>query len=236
MNGLARLSAVLLIACSFASAADDTVAKAVQAGKDVPLQADPALAFWRGAIPVYLEKDTQGEAVPKLRGQVRIRWTKSNLYLLFACPYELLYLKAEPETAKETNKLWNWDVAEAFIGSDFQNIKRYKEFEVSPQAEWIDLDIDLDSPHHEDGWVWNSGFEVAARTDEDSHTWYAAMKIPYAAIDTRPAAIGNTLRMNLFRSQGPPNHHQEITWQPPMAQTFHTPEKFGTLELVGAKK
>jgi len=29
-----------------------------------------------------------------------------------------------------------------FIGSDFKDIKRYKEFEVSPHNEWIDLDID----------------------------------------------------------------------------------------------
>ena len=43
----------------------------------------------------------------------------------------------------ETNELWNWDVAEVFIGSDFKNIRRYKEFEVSPQAEWVDLDINL---------------------------------------------------------------------------------------------
>jgi hypothetical protein len=235
MNGLAKFLAIVLAACGMATAADSNVAMAVQAAKDVALKADPALSFWRAARPVTMEKDTQGQPVGKLKGDVRIRWTKSNLYLLFACPYDLLYVKAEPETKTETNKLWNWDVAEAFIGSDFQNIKLYKEFEVSPQGEWIDLDIDLNNPHHEDGWTWNSGFEVAVSTDEDAHIWYAAMKIPYAAIDTKPAAIGNKLRMNLFRSQGPPNHHQEITWQPPMAQTFHTPEQFGTLELVGSK-
>ena len=48
----------------------------------------------------------------------------------------------------ETNELWNWDVAEVFIGSDFKNIRRYREFEVSPQAEWVDLDLNLDAPRH----------------------------------------------------------------------------------------
>ena len=235
MNGSVKWFAMVLVACSFASAADDGVAKALQAAKDVTLKADPSLSFWRTAKPVYLEKDTQGQPVPKFRGEVRLRWTKDNLYLLFTCPYELLYVKAEPETTTETNKLWNWDVAEAFIGSDFSNIKLYKEFEVSPQGEWVDLNIDLNNPHHEDGWTWNSGFQVAVSTNEEAHVWYAAMRIPYSAVDSRPAAIGNQLRMNLFRSQGPPNHHQEITWQPPMAETFHTPERFGTLMLVGAK-
>jgi hypothetical protein len=141
-------------------------------------------------------------------------------------------LKPQPNTTQETNELWNWDVAEVFIGADFKDIKRYKEFEVSPQGEWVDLDIDLNKPHHEDGWTWNSGFEVAVRTDAHSHVWYAAMRIPYAAVDTRPAIAGRTLRMNLFRSNGPSSSHQEITWRPPMSQTFHVPERFGLLKLV----
>ena len=57
-------------------------------------------------------------------------------------------------------------MAEVFIGADFTDIRRYKEFEISPQGEWMDLDIDLNKPHHEDGWKWNSGFQVSARIDE----------------------------------------------------------------------
>jgi hypothetical protein len=235
MNGLARLLAVVLAGCSIATAADQAGAKAVEAAQDVPLQADPISEFWREARPISMEKDIQGKKVARYRGEVRIRWTKNNLYFLFTCPYDKLYLKPNPKTAQETNELWNWDVAEVFIGSDFQDIKRYKEFEVSPQGEWVDLDIDLNKPHHEDGWTWNSGFEVAVRTDAASHTWYAAMRIPYASLDTRPAVVGNKLRMNLFRSQGPSADHQEITWQAPMANTFHMPARFGLLTLVERK-
>ncbi|HZQ17523.1 MAG TPA: carbohydrate-binding family 9-like protein [Terriglobales bacterium] len=199
---------------------------------DVSFNTNPHSAFWRGAQPVYMELDTHGNPVPKYRTEVRTRWTKQNLYFLFICPYEQLNLKPNPSTSSETNQLWNWDVAEAFIGSDFKDIRRYKEFEISPQGEWIDLDIDLNKPHHEDGWTWNSGFNVSARIDRDAHVWYGAMEIPYSAIDTRPAAVGNTLRVNLFRSQGPGPKRHEITWQAPMADTFHTPEHFGLLELV----
>ena len=116
-------------------------------------------------------------------------------------------LSLSPNTQKETNKLWNWDVAEVFIGSDFTNIKRYKEFEISPQGEWIDLDIDLSKPHHEEGWTWNSGFEVKARIDQASHTWYGAMRIPWPR-SMRVRHSGNTMRINLFRSQGPPSHRK----------------------------
>jgi hypothetical protein len=90
-------------------------------------------------------------------------------------PYETLNLKPQPSTSTETFRLGDWDVAEVFIGSDFPNIRRYKEFEISPQGEWVDLDIDLAKPHHKDGWTWNSGFAVTARTDPAAKTWYGAM-------------------------------------------------------------
>lgn len=228
-----RLLILLLLAagcCPLLSA--QAVIKSVRAQGDVLLNTNPKSAFWRGAQPVYMESDAHGNPVPKYRTEVRTRWTNHNLYFLFICPYEQLNLKPNPSTASETNQLWNWDVAEAFIGSDFKDIRRYKEFEISPQGEWIDLDIDLNKPHHEDGWTWNSGFKVSARIDRAAHVWYGAMKIPYSAIDTRPAAVGNKLRVNLFRSQGPGPKRHEITWQAPMADTFHTPERFGLLELV----
>ncbi len=215
-----------------ATAASDRVVESSRAAHDVVLRADPSSDFWRNTPKVFAERDSYGKPVPGYRTEIRSRWTKDNLYLLFICPYEQLYLKPSPDTVNETNQLWNWDVAEAFIGSDFQNIRHYKEFELSPQGEWIDLDINLETPHHEDGWVWNSGFQVSARIDPARHIWYGAMRIPLAAIDERPAAAGSTLRINFFRSQGPPPHRKEVTWQPPMTDTFHTPERFGLLKLV----
>jgi hypothetical protein len=123
-------------------------------------------------------------------------------------------------------------VAEVFIGSDFQNIRKYKEFEVSPQGEWIDLDIDLNKPRHENGWIWNSGFKVAARIDRDSKIWYACMRIPYSSVDAKRATPGNTLRVNFYRAQGSPSQHKAIAWQPTHQRTYHVPEAFGILKLV----
>lgn len=203
-----------------------------QAQRDAPADTDPNSGFWRAATPILAEGDREGNPVPGHRTEIRSRWTGRNLYFLFTCPYEQLNLKPEPKTETETNQLWKWDVAEVFIGSDLKNIRRYKEFEISPQGEWIDLDIDLDAPRHEDGWVWNSGFQVSARIDPATKTWYAFMRIPYAAVDTRAAATGNTLRVNFFRGQGGPPNRKAIVWQPTNRPTFHVPEVFGTLRLV----
>ncbi len=232
MNGFASMVCLLLFVSSLAAGSDAAVIVSVHASQDAALDLDPASGFWRAAHPVYMEKDGFGKIVPGYRTEVRTRWTKSNLYFLFTCPYEELHLKPSPNTQKETNELWNWDVAEVFVGSDFSNIKRYKEFEISPQGEWVDLDIDLNKPHLEDGWAWNSGFEVKAGIDEGTHTWCGAMRIPLAAIDARAPVAGNTMRINLFRSQGPPSHQQAVTWQAPMRDSFHVPERFGLIRLV----
>lgn len=235
MNWFVATCLLVMTGGAYAQDAGSTAFKSVYATQDVSLEANPRSAFWRGAMPVYAEVDGHGKPVPKYRTEVRSRWTKENLYLLYICPYEELYLKPSPDTVAETNGLWNWDVAELFIGSDFQNIRRYKEFEVSPQGEWIDLDINLALPHHEVGWTWNSGFQVTARIDRKAKIWYGAMRIPFAALDQRTPEVGNIFRANLFRSQGPPGRQQSIAWKAPMSDTFHTPERFGKLELVKEK-
>jgi hypothetical protein len=226
---------LLLSALSCAStvaAAKSSVIRSSRASRDVSLQTIPASRFWRDAPGVIADADSHGHPVPGYRTEIRSRWTQENLYLLFICPYKELYLKPGPDLSAETNKLWNWDVAEAFIGSDFHHVRHYKEFELSPRGEWVDLDIELDKPQHEDGWTWNSGFKVSARIDRAQRVWYGAMRIPYSSIDSRPAVAGNTLRVNFFRSQGPPPRRKEVAWRAPMTDTFHTPERFGLLKLV----
>src|SRR6185436_11251740 len=146
-----------------------------KAPADVELTADPASAFWRAAQNIATETDYTGNRVANHRMEVQSRWTQKHLYLLFVCQYEVLNLKQGPSTTAETQQLWNWDVAEAFIGSDFANIGRYKEFQVSPQGEWVDLDIDRSGQNRGGGSAWNSGFQVKARIDAANKTWYGEM-------------------------------------------------------------
>lgn len=208
---------------------------AFEARQDAPLTTDPSAAFWQHTQPVFITGDTYGNPVPSHRTEIRSRWTKDSLYLLFISPYEQLNLKPSPDTTSETNQLWNWDVAEAFIGSDFQNVRRYKEFELSPQGEWVDLDIDLDKQGNKDAWKWNSGFQVSARIDQAHKVWYGAMRIPFSSISSRPAVSGETFRINLFRCQGPTETRHYLSWQPSMGKSFHVPEHFGTLVLASPK-
>lgn len=222
--------ALLCMACS-GSPADDNPgqAKSVYCTRDVAADTDPNSAFWRGASSVIAPNDTYGNPVGGHRTEVKSRWTNGNLYFLFVCPYQSFYLKPDPNSAVETDHLWRWDVAEVFIGSDFQNIRKYKEFEVSPQGEWVDLDIDLDRTETPYDVSWNSGMKAAARMDAAHRVWYAFLRIPYASVDSRPAAAGNPLRINFYRIQGP--DRKAIAWRPTGKPAYHSPESFGTLRL-----
>jgi len=211
--------------------AETSVIASRRAPSDFALTADPNAAMWKGTTGVVVEKDRYGKPVPGHRTEVRSRWTPKNLYLLYVSPYEELHLKPEPATSDDTNKLWEWDVAEAFIGSDYADIKKYKEFQVSPQGEWVDLHIDrgANPPLHDT--EWDSGYEVKARLDRDKRVWYGEMRIPMESIGLRGAKEGTEARINLYRCQGPPPDRKYINWQPVNNETFHTPEAFGRLRL-----
>lgn len=227
-----RWISVGVLAGSFALQAAEPTLVSRYSGKDLPLTADAAAAHWKDITPVVIESDYNGKATPGHRMDVRSRWTNEHLYLLFVNQYQELTLKPDPVTNADTPRLWNWDVSEAFIGSDFANIKRYKEFQVSPQGEWIDLDIDRGDSKNQVGADWNSGYQVKARVDADKKIWYGEMKIPFSAIDSRKPVAGNKLRIGLFRMEGAQPNRILMSWQVTDGKTFHMPEKFGTLELA----
>jgi cellulose/xylan binding protein with CBM9 domain len=208
------------------------VIESLFAQKDWEPDADPQSLQWSGISGVQAAKDYFGETVTLDATEIRSRWTRKYLYLLFICPYDELNLKPNPSTTEETDKLWNWDVAEAFIGSDYLNPSRYKEFQASPQGEYVDLEIDHANPNTQKGVEWNSGFTVKGRIDSQKKIWYAEMRIPFAAIDPRPPKATNELRIGLFRICGTDDHRRYISWRPTNARTFHVPEAFGSLVLM----
>ena len=199
--------------------------------RDFDLNPDPAQDEWATAPRVVVGRDYLGQAIPGPPTEIRSRWTRAHLYLLYICPYDELNLKPDPTTSAETPRLWNWDVAEAFIGSDFERIGRYKEFQVSPQSEWVDLDIDRENPKGQAGIQWNSGYVVKARIDAQAKIWYGVMRIPFAAIDTRPPEQGRELRIGLYRIAGAEPKKHFYAWRPTGRRSFHEPNAFGTLRL-----
>jgi hypothetical protein len=229
---MSKLLVVLaIVLCAPVVWAQSALIESHRAAADFALTADPNSKEWKSVKGVLADRGPRSDLTPGHKTEIRSRWTDKNLYILFICPYEELFLKSNPTTTEETNKLWEWDVAEVFIGTDFTDIKRYTEFQVSPQGEWVDLDIDRNPnpPNHD--WHWNSGFEVKAQIAKDKKIWYGEMRIPMDKIDKRKPALGNLMRINFYRFQGSPPNRKRIAWRPTNSDNYHTPEAFGSLKL-----
>lgn len=213
--------------------ATDTLAS-MWSSEEAEMTADPESPFWSAAVPVIIDRNILGGPEPTLVSETRARWTDKNLYFLFYGPYETQVLKPDPDTINETYRLWEWDDFELYIGSDFEKINLYREFEVSPQGEFLDLDINSEVPRagHNDERLWDSGFTVKARTDTEKKIWYAEIKIPIASFDTRTPAEGNMFRVNIYRLQGPQDNRDFLAWRPTGVWNPHHPGVFGIMKLV----
>ncbi|MGA3041763.1 MAG: PQQ-binding-like beta-propeller repeat protein [Bryobacteraceae bacterium] len=202
-----------------------------------PLSTDPSAPVWRNAGVTAISHDCSRQIdYPSLRTQVRSFWTDQHLYLLFSCPYAELNVFQPALGGGPRDKLWDRDVVEMFLGDDWTRIRHYREFEISPTGDWIDLAIDLDRQSYDQSW--RSGWTTAARIDEAAHVWYAAARIPLSAVSSSPVKPGTKWRANLYRieGQGPDTRRRFLCWQPTCVinrDPNHVPENFGTLIFTG---
>jgi hypothetical protein len=227
-----RLSAPFLLAAAICAAADSDPMLTWRAAADFALTANPEAAEWKNVQGVVAAADRYGKPLPEARTDIRSRWTDQYLYFLFVSKFETRHPRPNPTSAKEAWGLWDYDVVEVFIGDDLNNINTYKEFEISPDGEFIDLDVNRDRKGKEVDWLWNSGVEYKTKIDDDRKVWVCEMRIPWKSIDRRKPVADNQLRLNLYRIEGAPPNRKYIAWRPVGNPSFHTPEKFGRLRLV----
>ena len=229
---------LLLVLGVSALGQDNPVFFSYHANSNQEPTADAASAFWRDIKGVTIERSVLGPEMSQFRAEVRSRWTTNNVYFLFIGQFEKLTLKAGPDTTNETYRLWEKDCFEVYLGADFEHTNRYREFQMSPQGEFLDLDIDSTRPRpgYNGEQAWNSGWKVKARVDETKKIWYGEMRIPIVAVDSRPAKVGNEMRINLYRQDGAPPNRDFLAWQPPGVWNPHHPEKFGILRFVEGQR
>jgi hypothetical protein len=200
------------------------------------LDLDPRAVPWRDAATARIVKDCSRTVdYPDLGTEVRVFWTNRSVYLLFACPYRSLNTFPPAVDGRDRDKLWDRDVVEIFLGDDWKNIRHYREYEIAPTGERVDLAINLDGG--EEGRAWNSGWETRARIDAPAKIWYAAARIPLTSVSNDSVAPGTRWRINLYRidGDGPDSERRFLCWQPTCVRDRdpnHVPEAFGTLTFL----
>jgi len=184
---------------------------------------------WNNADPVSFCSDWQGkDPDPARNTEVRVLWSQRMLHLRFDCRYRELFMFEDCDPNGRRDHLWDRDVAEAFLQPDPSKDGFYKEFEVSPNGMWIDLDIfpagraDL-----------KSGLQRSVMLQEGSRTWIAELAIPMKSLTAHfdPAAVW---RANFYRVEGKKEPRAYLAWQPTNTPrpNFHVPSAFGRLRFV----
>ena len=156
---------------------------------------------------------------------MRLLWTPETLFLRFRARYRTISVFPDAEPDGRRDQLWDRDVAEAFLQPERSNLRRYKEFEVSPNGFWIDLDIAPGEKHD-----LKSGLKRRVFLDEAKKTWTAELAIPMKCLVEKfePAA---RWRVNFYRVEGASEPRFYSAWQPTgtAMPNFHVPEAFGEL-------
>ena len=220
---------------------------------EIQLDAANSAPEWQSARPLRFHSDWQGKNPdPALETEVRVLWSRTSLYLRFACRYRELFVFEDSDPNGRRDHLWDRDVAEAFLQPDHvapdapsagsgQALVRggadegvrpymfYKEFEVAPNGMWIDLDIspsglaDL-----------KSGMTRSVHVDVQRKIWTAELAIPMRCL-TSHFDPNTAWRANFYRVEGKAEPRPYLAWQPTNTPqpNFHVPKAFGTLRFAG---
>lgn len=189
----------------------------------------PSLVAWEQAKALRFCADWQGRnADPARETEVRLLWNPDTLYLRFRAKYRVITVFPDAEPNGRRDQLWDRDVAEVFLQPAPSHPRHYKEFEVSPNGFWIDLDIAAGEKHD-----LKSGMRRRVCLDQTSKTWVAELALPIKCLveDFDPAA---TWKVNFYRVEGASEPRFYSAWRPTRspAPNFHVPEAFGRLVFV----
>jgi alpha-galactosidase len=208
-----------------ASATNETI---VAAGipHDISINAAQPAPEWEQATEISFCADWQGQRRETAREtEVRILWTPRSIYLRFVCRYKTLFVFDNADANGRRDHLWDRDVAEVFFQPNPSRSRHYREFEISPNGMWIDLDIFPGGMRN-----LKSGLQRSVWLDEARQRWIAELAIPIRAITSnfKPSVAW---RANFYRIEG--NHEPRFysAWQPTRTAepNFHVPEAFGKL-------
>lgn len=188
---------------------------------------------WKRAGEVLVGKYWSGKDAPKDRQfKAKILWSDTAVYIRFeANQNEPLIVSEKPNLTTKTKGLWDRDVCEIFLAPKKDEFRKYFEFEIAPNGEWIDLGIHQKPDERITDWDYMSGMKSAALIEKGKVTM--AIKIEWSAFGKTPKT-GDVWLGNIFRCIGKDPTRGYLAWSPTGTKepSFHVPEKFGEFEFV----
>jgi alpha-galactosidase len=209
----------------------EQTAIAVRMAAEPDTEGFPTPSAWELTKALRFNADWQGKAADSGREtEVRLLWTPETLYLRFLAKYRTITVFSDAEPNGRRDQLWDRDVAEVFLQPDWSQLRRYKEFEVSPNGFWIDLDI---APGEKRDL--RSGLRRRVTLDEAARTWLAELAVPMKCLVARFDPLAKW-KVNFFRVEGADEPRFYSAWRPTLTRVpnFHVPEAFGELIFVSS--
>ncbi|MCD9186529.1 MAG: carbohydrate-binding family 9-like protein [Pyrinomonadaceae bacterium] len=199
---------------------------------DFPIE-ESADENWQLAENLTINKYWSGtDAPPGRHFETRILWSETAVYVRFeATQREPLIVSEKANLKTKTHGLWERDVCEIFLAPNKDEFRRYFEFEIAPNGEWIDLEIYQMPDKRETDWDYSSGMQSKSVIKKDRILM--AIKIEWKAFGKIPKS-GEVWRGNLFRCVGAGKTRGYLAWSPTFTDEpgFHVPERFGEFEFV----
>ncbi len=222
----------LLLSASICLSQTEMTAKITHIKKDFSINELENKA-WDEAKTIEVEKYWSGENALKGRQfKAKLLWSKLALYVRFeANQVEPIVMSETPNVQTKTKGLWDRDVCEIFLAPNKAEFRKYFEFEIAPNGEWIDLGIRQLPERRETDWEYNSGMKSATRIEKDKVVM--AIKVEWKAFGKTPKA-GDIWLGNILRAMGSEPNRGYLAWSPTETKqpNFHVPEKFGEFEFV----
>lgn len=189
----------------------------------------PDPSAWETAPMAAFCSDWRGEHTdPRRETQVRLLWSHECIYIRFHCRYREIYVYEGNNSRRD--KLWLRDVAEVFIRPGADDATHYREFEIGPNGDWLDLDISQGEKS-----LLFCDLRSRVVVNAEAAVWIAELALPIDCLTTAfdPSEVW---RMNLFRIEGREPNRFYSAWIPTHTPkpNFHVPECFGELLFGGS--
>jgi hypothetical protein len=170
-----------------------------------------------------------------LASRVGMEWNNQNLFIFFRGRFDTLRLVPPDQPSPmhgKTHKLWEQsDVFEIFIGPNARQSGLYKEFQVSPDSRWLDIDVNRQlgiSNHH-----WYSGMRCKSIIDKEMQIWTSIVELPWNCFGSYKRTE-EQWNVNFYRASGTFHGEQLMAWSPTGLgeRCFHRFEHFGSIEFL----
>jgi alpha-galactosidase len=205
---------------------DDETAVAVRIAEELDEEGFPGESAWGAAPLIRFQTDWRGKnGDPERETEVRLLWTTELLFVRFSAHFRTITVFADAEASGRRDQLWERDVAEIFLQPEVSDPRCYKEFEVSPNGFWIDLDICHGEKHD-----LQSGLRRKVSINQTGKLWIAELAIAMKCLVSLFEPL-NVWRVNFYRVEGAAEPRFYSAWRPTNSPqpNFHVPEAFGKL-------